>query len=114
MPLATAPAPPLRGEVWDVHFPTPVGLHPAVVLTSNVLRSRLSAVTVVLVTGTPGPDPTHIPLDGDAGLTRHSISFANATDIHTVPVPRLRKRRGALSIAEMARLEAAVRLVLEL
>lgn len=46
----------MRGEVWDAHFPTPVGDHPVVILTSSALISRLSSVTVALVTGTEGPD----------------------------------------------------------
>ena len=104
----------MRGEVWDVHFPTPVGDHPAVVLAANALRARLSAVTVVLVTGTAGPTPTHVALDADAGVSRYSVSYANATDLHTVPLVRFRRRRGVLAVSEMARLEDAVRLVLDL
>lgn len=105
---------PLRGEVWDVHFPAPVGDHPAVVLAANVLRPRLSAVTVVLVTGTKGPRQTHIVLDADAGADRYDESYANATDLHTVPLARFRRRRGVLAPGELERLEAAVRLVLDL
>jgi mRNA interferase MazF len=105
---------PRRGEVWDVRFPSPVGDHPAVVLAANTLRARLSAVTVVLVTGTAGPDATHVTLDTDAGVTRYDISYANATDLHTVPLTRFRRRRGVLAVTEMARLEDAVRLVLDL
>jgi mRNA interferase MazF len=111
---ATPPLP-LRGEVWTVRFPAPVGEHPAVVLAANVLRPRLSAVTVVLVTGTRGPESTHVELDADAGMSGHLVSYANATDLHTVPLSRFRRRRGLLSGAELlARLEDAVRLVLDL
>lgn len=105
---------PLRGEVWDVRFPAPVNRHPAVVLTANVLRRRLSSVTVVVVTGTAGPAATHIPLDADAGVDLYAVSFANATDVHTVPLSRFVKRRGLLSAAELQRVGVAVRLVLDL
>jgi len=108
---ATAPLP-LRGEVWTVRFPPPVGEHPAVVVAANVLRPRLSAVTVVLVTGTRGPESTHVELD--AGTSGHLVSYANATDVHTVPLSRFRRRRGLLSGTELGRLEDAVRLVLDL
>lgn len=105
---------PLRGEVWDVRFPAPVGSHPAVILTVNVLRGRLSSVTVVLVTGSSGPQATHVPLDADAGVTMYPLSYVNATDLHTVPVSRCRRRRGLLAPGEMVRVEAALRLVLGL
>jgi mRNA interferase MazF len=110
---ATAPLP-LRGEVWTVRFPPPVGEHPAVVVAANVLRPRLSAVTVVLVTGTRGPESTHVELDADAGTSGRLVSYANATDLHTVPLSRFRRRRGLLSGTELGRLEDAVRLVLDL
>ncbi len=113
MPQTAAPLP-LRGEVWDVRFPPPVGEHPAVVMAANVLRARLSAVSVVLVTGTPGPSSTHVELDADAGMSGHPVSYANATDLHTVPLSRFQRRRGLLDGNELQRLEDAVRLVLDL
>lgn len=104
---------PLRGEVWDVRLPV-VGLHPAIILTVNLLIPRLSAVTVAVVTGTAGPPSTHISLDAHAGLTRYPESFVNATDLHTVSQARLGQRRGRLHPAELVRLEGAVRLYLGL
>ena len=105
---------PMRGEVWDVKFPAPANEHPAVVLSANGLRLRSASVTVVLITGTEGPEQTHVALDTDAGVSRYAVSYANATDLHTVPTARLRHRRGLLSASEMATLEAAVRLALDL
>jgi mRNA interferase MazF len=70
--------------------------------------ARLGAVTAVLVTGTAGPRYTHIPLGGEAGLAEYAESYANATDLHTIPKPRLHRRRGRLAGAEMANLERAV------
>lgn len=112
--MPTEPLLPLRGEVWDVRLAAPVGDHPAVVLGSNALRRRLSAVTVVVVTGSEGPPETHISLDRDAGVTKYDESYANATDLHTLPLARFRRRRGLLTPSELERLEDAVRLVLEL
>lgn len=99
---------PLRGEVWDVRIPV-VGQHPAVILTINPLIGRLSSVTIAVVTGTAGPGATHIELDQEAGLTRYEVSYANATDLHSVDRGRLRGRRGRLHPAEMQRLETAIR-----
>jgi mRNA interferase MazF len=76
--------------------------------------SPLGAVTAVLVTGTAGPRYTHISLGTEAGLTEYAESYANATDLHTVPKPRLHRRRGRLAGAEMASLERAVRTYLGL
>lgn len=104
---------PLRDEVWDVHLPI-VGEHPAVILTINPLITRLSSVTVAVITGTAGPAPTHIPLDAETGLTRYDVSYVNATDLRSVDQGRLKKRRGRLHPAELQRLESAVRTYLGL
>ena len=109
----TPEPPPFRGDVWDVAFPG-IGAHPAVALTTNALRGRLSTVTVVLVTGTPGPALTHVSLGPAAGLTKYDISYANVTDLHTVPVQRCRQLRGRLSADQMGSLESALALVLGL
>jgi mRNA interferase MazF len=103
----------MRGEVWDAQL-SQIGAHPAVVLSVNALVQRLSAVTVAVISGTAGPSSTHVQLDSDAGLTGHEVSYANVTDLHTVPKARLRKRRGRLSPLEMAKLEDAVRVYLGL
>ena len=104
---------PLRGEVWDVKLRV-VGEHPAIVLTINSMIPRLSSVTVAVITGTAGPASTHIPLDSESGLTRHDVSYANATDLHSVDRGRLRRHRGRVHPAELRRLESAVRTYLGL
>jgi mRNA interferase MazF len=104
---------PLRGEVWDAHV-RGAGTHPFVVLTINVMIGRLGSVTAALVTGSKGPGLTHIPIASDAGLTGYDESFVNATDLHTIPKPKLHRRRGRLNAAELASLEAAVRIYLGL
>lgn len=104
---------PLRGEVWEVRIPI-VGEHPAVILTINPMIGRLSSVTVAVITGTAGPPPTHIPLGSDAGLTRYDVSYANATDLHSVDTSRLHRRRGRLHPAELRHLEGAIRTYLGL
>jgi mRNA interferase MazF len=83
-------------------------------MTIDPMISRLGSVTLAVITGTAGPEPTHIPLGAEAGLTRHDVSYANATDLHTVDQSRLRRRRGRLHPAELQRLEAAIRTYLGL
>ena len=99
--------------MWDVAFPR-IGTHPAVALTTNALRGRLSTVTVALVTGNRGPSATHIELGPSAGLTRYAASYANVTDVHPVPIERFRKFRGRLAPSEMLVLEDSLALVLGL
>lgn len=101
-------AEPLRGEVWDAALPR-AGDHPVVVLTVNRLLQVLSSTTAVLVTGTPGPRSTHIPLGPDAGLTRYPESYAVATELHDVPLAALRRSRGRLAAGELRALEDAIR-----
>ncbi len=84
------------------------------ILTINALRDRLSELSVVLVTGTPGPARTHIPIGADAGLTRYEESYVNATSVHTVPLAACRRRRGLIAGGELAATETAVRYVLGL
>lgn len=104
----------LRGDVWDVRFPQPIGPRPCVILTVNALIPRLGAVTVAEVTGTAGPTSTHVELGGDAGLTGRDRSFVNATAVHTIPKGKLRKQRGRLAPAELEHLSRALRLYLDL
>lgn len=85
------------------------GAHRFVVLTINPMIGRLGAVTAALVTGTEGPPSTHVRLGHEAGLTEYDESYVNATDLHTIPKGKLHRQRGRLTLAEMRRLENAVR-----
>jgi len=104
---------PLRGEIWDVRFPG-FGEHPAAVLSINLLNSRLGHVAVVPVTGTPGPETTHVPLGPDAGLTRYDESYADVTAVQPVARGRFLRRRGLLAAGELGRLERQLRVYLGL
>jgi mRNA interferase MazF len=99
MPLAE----PFRGEVWDVDFDD-FGMHPAVILSINLMNAKLGHVAVIPVTGTAGPEQTHVPLTADAGLTRHDESYADVTSLQPVARTRMLARRGLLTRAELDRL----------
>ncbi len=94
---------PFRGEVWDIDFPD-FGMHPAVVFSINPMNTRLGHVAVVPVTGTRGPEQTHVPLNADAGLTRYDESYADITALQPVARSRLLRRRGLLTRSEVERL----------
>jgi mRNA interferase MazF len=104
---------PFRGEVWDVDFPD-FGLHPAAVLSINPLNTRLGHVAVIPVTGTQGPEQTHVALTADAGLTRYDESYADITALQPVSRDRLLRRRGLLTRAEIDRLARQVTIYLGL
>ncbi len=91
-----------------------VGSHPVVILTVSRIAEPLSAITVALVTGSAGPENTHVRIGPEAGVTKHDESFVNCTDLHTVDKPNLRKRLGRLAPVEMRRIEANLRGVLGL
>lgn len=109
-----SPLPPVRGQVWACALPQPVGPHPVVVLTANRIARPLPAVTVAVITGTPGPEATHVPVGPDSGLKRYAESYINCTDLHTVRKERLRRALGLLSAGEMRTLEQRVLIVLGL
>lgn len=104
---------PFRGEVWDVDFDD-FGMHPAVVLSIKALNSRLGHVAVIPVTGTAGPEQTHVPLAADAGLTRYEESYADVTALQPVARSRLLTRRGLLHRAELDRLGQQITIYLGL
>jgi mRNA interferase MazF len=106
-------ATPMRGEVWVCAVPI-AGPHPVVILTVNRIAAPLSAVTVALITGTPGPEATHVRVGPESGLTKYSESYVNCSDLHTIAKPRLRRRIGRLALPEMRSAESAVRRVLGL
>ena len=104
---------PFRGEVWDIDFPD-LDVHPAVVLSVNALNTRLGHVAVVPVTGTPGPELTHVPLTADAGLTRYDQSYADVTALQPVDRAALLHQRGRLAPSELDRLVGQLRIYLGL
>ena len=103
----------MRGEVWDVAIPR-VGPHPAVVLTINQLRGRYQETTVALVTGSAGPQLTHIPVGRDSGLTKYDESYVNVTNLFSIPTSKFRARRGLLHRHEMNAVESSIRFTLGL
>ena len=109
-----SPGTALRGEVWVCALPQPIGPHPVLVLTVNRIAEPLASVTVALITGTSGPQATHVPIGPDAGLTKYDESYVNCADLHTVAKSRLRRKLGLLAPGELHSVEGSVRLILGL
>ena len=85
-----------------------------VVLTVNRIAEPLAAVAVAVVTGTAGPDTTHVSVGPESGLAKYDESFVNCADLHTVAKSRLRRKIGLLAPAELRRVENAIKLILGL
>lgn len=65
---------------------------------------RLGHVAVIPITGTSGPEETHIPLTADAGLTKYDQPYADVTSLQPVARVCLLRKRGLLHHAELERI----------
>ena len=96
-----------------MRFPA-FGVHPAAVISVSPLNKRLGHTAVIPITGTRGPEGTHVALTTDAGLTRYPESYADVTSLQPAARSRFRRRRGLLATAELTHLEDRLRVYLGL
>ena len=110
-----------RGEVWWTDLAEPRGSepgyrHPILVLQADSFnRSRLRTVVGVIISSNLGllDAPGNVLLQGKAiGLPRDSV--ANVTQFVTVDRDYLEERVGRVSRRTLVRVEAGLRLVLDL
>lgn len=101
-----------RGEIWDVDFPPPVGRRPAVLLTRDVILTRLSNVTVAPITSTIRGIPTEVPVDERVGLDHDSV--VSCDNVTTIPQHLCARRRGAVDAVVDAQISRAIILALDL
>ena len=99
-----------RGDVYEVALPG--GPHPAVIVTRDRAIPNLRNVTVVGVTSTVRDLPTEVPLGREQGLARDCV--ANCDNLFTIPKRALAARRGSLGPELVFRLDAALRIALDL
>ena len=100
----------LRGEVWWVDFPPPIGRRPAVLISRNAAYSRRTSVTAIPVTTTVRNIRSYVALGQEDGMPR--ACAASADDITTVPVGSIMNRITALTDEKVRALEDAVRFAL--
>ena len=90
----------------------PGGSHPGVIVTRDRAIPLLRNVCVAQVTSTVRGLPTEVPLGEGHGLDRACV--ANCDNLLTVPKAALGRRRGSLGPEELFRLNAALRIALDL
>lgn len=110
-----------RGEVWWVSLPEPIGSEPGyrrpmvLVQADTFNRSRIQTVVAVAVTTNTNleaaPGNVRLPRR-DTGLPRDSV--ANVSQILTLDKTALLERAGILPSPLLRRIEAGLRLVLNL
>ena len=117
----TVPAVPTRGEIWWANLPEPAGSGPGyrrpvlVVSADSFNLSDLNTVVGVAISSNIdlAESPGNVELAGaDSGLRQDSV--VNVTQVLTIDKARLDQRVGGIDAATMWRVEAGLRLVLEL
>ena len=112
---------PARGDIWWAHLPVPAGSGPGyrrpvlVVSADSFNLSDLNTVIGVAISSNIGlaEAPGNVELAGaDSGLRQDSV--VNVTQVLTIDKARLDHRVGEVDAATMWRVEAGLRLVLEL
>lgn len=72
----------MRSIAW-VRFPAPVGRHPALILTRQVVREAMTNVSCALITSTVRGLSTEVPVGEDVGLEHDSV--VSCDNVLTVP-----------------------------
>ena len=109
---------PRRGEVWLVNFnpgrgSEQRGLRPALVIQNDVGNQYAGTTIVAAITSAIRIYPVTVPLkQGEGGLKRPSM--VNLAQILTIDKARLRRRVGVLPPELLNRVDAAIRVSLDI
>ncbi|PWB47510.1 MAG: PemK family transcriptional regulator [Candidatus Methylomirabilota bacterium] len=108
---------PRRGEVWMVNFnpgrgSEQLGIRPALIIQNDVGNQYASTTIVAAITSSIKIYPVTVLLKkGEAGLKQ--ASMINLAQILTIDKSRLQRRLGALRPETVTRVNAAVRISLD-
>lgn len=110
-----------RGDVFDASLsPTEgseqSGTRPVILVSRDAINQHSPVVVVVPLTDARNverPYPTNVVISAaDGGLTRESVALTG--EIRAIARSRLLQRRGQLSVASMQKIDAALRITLNL
>jgi mRNA interferase MazF len=105
-------ATPLRGEVYWVTFPAPVGRRPALVVQNDV-GNRSSPSTIVAIVST-APRPDYPFLVSLAAPELGQATVVHCETISAVPIAWLEEKLATLSAAALAAVDQALKVSLGL
>jgi mRNA interferase MazF len=94
-----------RGDVWVVDFGIAAKVRPALLLTASPAADELDLVTVILHTTSLRGNRWEISIDKPF----LKPGAFHLQQIQSVPTIRLERRLGALTVAEMKRVQDALR-----
>lgn len=105
-----------RGEVWWASLHSPVGRRPVLVVQSDAFNaSRVGSVVVAAITSNltleAAPGNVRLP-QGEAGVPKTSV--VNVSQLFAIGRDCLEERLGRLSEFSQQRVDAGLRLVLDL
>jgi len=110
-----------RGELWWVDWSPgrgseQTGRRPALVVQTDAANHNPRYPNTIVVTvSTTGRDvPFHVRLEASAESRLSASSFAKCEQVLTISKQRLDTRLGRVTAEELARVERALRLVLDL
>jgi len=100
-----------RGDVYDADL-GPHGNRPCVIVTRDVAIPVLNALSAVAVTSTVRGHLAEVELDERHGLDH--VCVANCDVVVNVPKALLGRRRGALDVETLRRVDATLKIALDL
>ena len=110
-----------RGDVYDARLsPTEgseqTGTRPVIIVSRDAINANSSVVVVVPVTKATNVRrsyPNNVLIkQGDGGLTADSVALGG--QVRAIATTRLLRQRGSLSTADMAAINRALRITLDL
>lgn len=112
------PPPPRRGEVWLVNFnpgrgSEQQGIRPALIIQNDVGNQYAATTIVAAITTTIKIYPVTVAVKKGEGALKQR-SMVNLAQILTIDTSRLHRRLGVLPAATVDRVNAAIRVSLDL
>jgi mRNA-degrading endonuclease toxin of MazEF toxin-antitoxin module len=102
-----------RGDVWSVDFGPPIGQHPAVLVSRTAaMRRRWRAIVALISSTEPYGLPTEVAVGPEHGL--EADCWVDCEDLFTPDIDLLVRRVGRLDGPTLARVDAGLRVALDL